>query len=108
MQGACVCPCPTAVQPPPGLTVEFLLASVVSRALGAPLTLPLQPLFVCPPALVSTLQPMLLPGVHARTRTPTHTHTLTHTYTHTLTHTFPVFQTPPMAPAIFVLRERML
>ncbi len=52
-------------EPPAGLAVEWLLAVVTSRALGCPLTLPLQPLFTCPPERMGELQPVLLPGARS-------------------------------------------
>ncbi|GFR39737.1 hypothetical protein Agub_g219, partial [Astrephomene gubernaculifera] len=49
-------------EPPSHLPVSWLLSSVVSRVLGSPVVLPLQPLFTTPPAELPQLQPVLLPG----------------------------------------------
>ncbi|GLC59948.1 hypothetical protein PLESTB_001557000 [Pleodorina starrii] len=49
-------------EPPPHLPISWLLSSVVSRVLGSPVVLPLQPLFTTPPGELAALQPVLLPG----------------------------------------------
>lgn len=50
--------------PPPGLPLSSLLAQVLSRALGSPLTLPLHPLLeVSNAEQLKSLQPVLLPGM---------------------------------------------
>ncbi|EFJ44918.1 hypothetical protein VOLCADRAFT_118510 [Volvox carteri f. nagariensis] len=49
-------------EPPQHLPVSWLLASVVSRVLGSPVVLPLQPLFTTPSSELQQLQPVLLPG----------------------------------------------
>ncbi|KXZ55127.1 hypothetical protein GPECTOR_3g279 [Gonium pectorale] len=49
-------------EPPPYLPVSWLLSGVVSRVLGSPISLPLQPLFTTPPSELAGLQPLLLPG----------------------------------------------
>ena len=48
--------------PPPHVHVTWLLASTLSRALGSPVTLPLQPCLSCGPEHMEELQPLLLPG----------------------------------------------
>ena len=49
-------------EPPPGLPLGWLLAAVVSRVLGSPVTLPLHPYFDSVPEAIPALQPVLLPG----------------------------------------------
>ncbi|GIL55476.1 hypothetical protein Vafri_11038, partial [Volvox africanus] len=49
-------------EPPAHLPVSWLLASAVSRVLGSPVVLPIQPLFTIPAGELQQLQPVLLPG----------------------------------------------